>query len=357
MKHLPYSLAIGLILLLAAAPAVAASPAAQDVWLIDTRCAPQCGDLAAGRGQIAYWRLDCNPEQGDSPHLPERPEGCFAQMGTVPFFPRWVRANAGQFSANDPSAPTVIFLHGNRTDADTAIEEAMCLLSVLRASAGARPFRFVIWSWPSDRVPGARRDAQVKACRSDTEAYYLARCLASVRPGTPLGLMGYSFGCRAIGGALELLAGGQIADFRLPPEVCTTWRELAAPVRVAWMAAAMDADWIRPGARNDQVLPRVQAMLVTCNCGDRVLRWYPRLYGRGGPQALGRVGPPQADDKLEVIDVAPYVGRAHNWYLYAQAAPLVCRLPWYAFLADAAPTSISSKPIRPLRPTIVSVSR
>jgi myo-inositol-1-phosphate synthase len=26
-------------------------------------------------------------EKGDSPHLPERPEGCFAQMGTVPFFP------------------------------------------------------------------------------------------------------------------------------------------------------------------------------------------------------------------------------------------------------------------------------
>ena len=26
-------------------------------------------------------------EKGDSPHLPERPFGCFAQMGTVPFFP------------------------------------------------------------------------------------------------------------------------------------------------------------------------------------------------------------------------------------------------------------------------------
>jgi dTDP-4-dehydrorhamnose reductase len=26
-------------------------------------------------------------EKGDSPHLPERPEGCSAQMGTVPFFP------------------------------------------------------------------------------------------------------------------------------------------------------------------------------------------------------------------------------------------------------------------------------
>jgi collagenase-like PrtC family protease len=29
----------------------------------------------------------CKGEKGDSPHLPERPGGCFAQMGTVPFFP------------------------------------------------------------------------------------------------------------------------------------------------------------------------------------------------------------------------------------------------------------------------------
>jgi ATP-dependent helicase/DNAse subunit B len=32
--------------------------------------------------------LEGDPEKGDSPHLPERPGGCFAQMGTVPFFPR-----------------------------------------------------------------------------------------------------------------------------------------------------------------------------------------------------------------------------------------------------------------------------
>ncbi len=34
------------------------------------------------------WRQMLEGEKGDSPHLPERPEGCFAQMGTVPFFQR-----------------------------------------------------------------------------------------------------------------------------------------------------------------------------------------------------------------------------------------------------------------------------
>jgi len=29
-------------------------------------------------------------QKGDSPHLPERPEGCSAQMGTVPFLPSHV---------------------------------------------------------------------------------------------------------------------------------------------------------------------------------------------------------------------------------------------------------------------------
>ena len=29
-------------------------------------------------------------EKGDRPHLPERPEGCFAQMGPVPFWEGWI---------------------------------------------------------------------------------------------------------------------------------------------------------------------------------------------------------------------------------------------------------------------------
>jgi hypothetical protein len=41
-------------------------------------------------GEDLFGRLDhviaSRPEKGDSPHLPERPEGCFAQMGTVPSF-------------------------------------------------------------------------------------------------------------------------------------------------------------------------------------------------------------------------------------------------------------------------------
>jgi ubiquinone/menaquinone biosynthesis C-methylase UbiE len=46
-------------------------------------------DVGTGTAQlpIELCRQTAEGKKGDSPHLPERPEGCFAQMGTVPFFP------------------------------------------------------------------------------------------------------------------------------------------------------------------------------------------------------------------------------------------------------------------------------
>jgi hydrogenase maturation protein HypF len=42
--------------------------------------------------------LEYGPGKGDSPHLPERPSGCFAQMGTVPFPPFRRLAHLRQFA-------------------------------------------------------------------------------------------------------------------------------------------------------------------------------------------------------------------------------------------------------------------
>ncbi len=41
-------------------------------------------------------------EKGDSPHLPERPGGCFAQMGTVPLFPPQAMARFTYPSGSQP---------------------------------------------------------------------------------------------------------------------------------------------------------------------------------------------------------------------------------------------------------------
>ncbi len=57
-------------------------PCREELEQIDARIRP---GTILGVGQTIAALADWG-EKGDSPHLPERPEGCFAQMGTVPFF-------------------------------------------------------------------------------------------------------------------------------------------------------------------------------------------------------------------------------------------------------------------------------
>jgi hypothetical protein len=188
----------------------------------------------------------------------------------------------------------------------------------------------------------------------DAQAYYLARFLGRLPSDAPVSLIGYSLGARMAIDALALLAGDRIADLGLPPEaVAQRMRQHPRPYRVVLVAAASDADWLLPGHRDAAALALVDRMLVTVNPCDRVLRRYPRLYGRGGPEAMGCVGPyvapgagtcappcaaPRSDqgDKIEVIDVASSVGRRHDWYRYATAPELTERLGWYTFLEPAA---------------------
>ena len=40
-------------------------------------------------------------------------------------------------------------------------------------------------------------------------------------------------------------------------------------------------------------------MLVTCNDRDLAMRSYSRLFGRGGPPAIGSTGPCLSDEKAK----------------------------------------------------------
>ena len=58
---------------------------------------------------------------------------------------------AGNFPAgDDPATPTVVYIHGNRTDADEAAGNGCYVDRAIQCQAAGRPFRFVIWSWPAD---------------------------------------------------------------------------------------------------------------------------------------------------------------------------------------------------------------
>ena len=296
---------------------------AAQVWLINTREAPGCGDLEAGLSQITYQRLD---------------EACGCG--------RWQPADAAGFQASTlPGVPATVLIHGYGTDAEWAVRHGNELYSLMKQQAGGRPFRLIVWSWPADRVERRiRPDVQIKVCRSDVEAYYLARVLSHLPKGVPLSLVGYSLGCRTVSGALQLLAGGPVSGRSLATEVLAAWNSTGPrPMRAMMLAPAMDADWLEACGPRSLAPLAVERILVVTNGCDRVLKWYARLYGRHGPEALGHVGPMDTvGGKLEVVDVCCEVGRKHDFDLYQESSPVYQRLAWYTFLCDAPATAARS---------------
>jgi len=304
----PAAVAVGLAAFLFVGRSVA-DPAPHDIWLISTRKAPWSNPVG-GEGRIRYWHLGSDKQ--------------------------WASADLDAFlAADDPAVPTCVFIHGNRTSRTGAVRMGWSLDQLLKTYAPERPLRFVIWSWPADEIAGTRQDVQVKARRSDVQAYYLAYCLAKMDPEVRTSLIGYSFGPRTILGALELLAGGRFRGRSLPEGVAPVKR---TPVRAVLVAAAIDNYCLLPGRAAGLALSQAERVLVTRNFSDPVLSWYDRMYGPRGPQALGYTGPAsparlgQQREKIETLALERSVGGNHAWEGYLRAAPLRSRLAWYAFL-------------------------
>lgn len=281
------------------------------VWLISTRELDGCSDTAA---QPSYWLLG-----------PDR---------------QWQQAGAEAFLNSDAKGmPTVFYVHGNRTDRCEAVSIGMDFFACLQRCAPGRPFRAVIWTWPADRISTrVRPDVQTKALRSDAESRYLARCLAQLRPDVPVSLVGYSMGARTIGGAMHLLAQGTTQTPAAPQ--ATSGKRI--PLRAVLIASASDESAFCVNGAHGMALSQADRVLVAYNPCDSVLRWYPLLWRRGGPEALGYSGPAccgtsvSEGNKLELLNVACEVGREHDWNLYLASPSLQARLAFYTFLAPEA---------------------
>ncbi len=285
---------------------VGAEAAEAEVWLISTRSAPRNVARDAADSRIGFWRLTDNT---------------------------WTASDRGAFhSAGRADVPTLFLIHGNRAEANDAVQMGCSVRRQIERSSSERPFRLVIWSWPSEQVcGGVRADVQLKAHYSDVQAFYLAECLREVTADQPVTLAGYSFGARVITGALELLAGGRVGRYRLAGPVVT--RE--APWRAVLIAAALDAHWLSPGQRNGRATGQVDRMLITSNAADRVMRLYPRMYGRRGPDALGYYAAgyslaPADRGKIRRLDVSCSAGSQHGWWSYWRSASLRAALTEYA---------------------------
>jgi len=280
------------------------------IWLVSTRNAPHCGDLDTTLQSLCYWQWT---------------DGC-----------QWSSADAEAFFAtDDPAEPTVLFIHGNQTNSCEAVEKGWYVYRFIRANAHDRPFRYVIWSWPTDRaVRSQLNDARLKLAYTEAECHYLAQWLGRFRPGVQVSLVGHSFGPRIITGALHLLGGGQVAGQSLSDPTVAAWKHgQRNPIRAVLLAAATDPDGLAPGGEHDRAIPLIDQMLVTCNHCDRVLRRYPKLCD--GPQAMGVVGPCGIDDtNIQAIAVSATVGKTHDWRYYCTAIDTCGLWPRYTFLDD-----------------------
>jgi hypothetical protein len=139
-------------------------------------------------------------------------------------------------------------------------------------------------------------------------------------PKVEIGLVGYSLGARAIGGALHLLAGGTYDCRTL--EVRHKDRKR---VGVAMFAAAIECDWFRPGHPMDLTLTQVDRILVTANPSDHLLRYFPLQAHPNTDPALGFQGPCCLGDLrcvLTVRNVSGIVGRDHNWRPYLHSCTI-----------------------------------
>jgi hypothetical protein len=222
---------------------------------------------------------------------------------------------------------TVFFVHGNRISRHAARRRGLAVYSALvQQAVDQRPIRFVIWSWPSDRICGPLKDARIKARRSDQAAYELACVLNGMDPHEPVSLLGFSFGARVITGALHLVAGGKFQRFALDRPV-----PRAQKLRAVLWTAAIDNDWLLPGRCHGKALSQVDRMLLLNNSCDRAMKWYPLLDRSRRRDALGRCGVASLASlgtdrfKIEQCDACCQLGRQHDMDRYLQQPGLMAR--------------------------------
>jgi hypothetical protein len=225
----------------------------------------------------------------------------------------WKSSDDQAFSqSDDQETATVIYIHGNRMDSAGAESRGLAIYRELFGNQTEGKVRFVIWSWPSDRIHGLAKDVRSKAARSDDESYLLARFLAQIPENRRVGLIGFSYGARIISGSLHLLGGGDVVGRSIEPGKRATFR-------VVFWAAGVQNDWLLPENVHGKALPLGEKWLNVSNSCDSVLRRFDRVDPCDGSPGLGYTGLAGKDQlsaelaaRYEDWDVAHLVGNDHR---------------------------------------------
>ena len=103
-------------------------------------------------------------------------------------------------------------------------------------------------------------------------------------------------------------------------------------VHAVLVAAGLANDWLLPGQPHGLALSQVDRLVITVNAVDPVLRWYPWIWGRGGPAALGMTGLSEPwkfgaeQTKIVQLDLTPTMQRRHSWKYYRSSPQVIALL-------------------------------
>ena len=231
---------------------------------------------------------------------------------------QWVMSDLASVTQGTSAAtPTIVYVHGNKVNLCDARRRSLDVYRALaRCACDERPIRFVIWSWPAAEVKGLLNDFRVKAARTRPVGWQLAWWLDQLPPDATIGLFGYSYGSRVIGGATHLVGGGDLNGLALPTHTGIERR----PYRVAHLAAATHAHWLGTNQYHGCAFHQIDRLLLVNNCKDPAMRYYKLVEQNSKPQAMGLKGPTclpiEARGRVQCLDATQCVGRTHYLYDY-----------------------------------------
>lgn len=297
-----------------------------DVWRIETAYASRQNPSGTQMKKLAYYRWTAGV---------------------------WEKEDSETFYETiTPAQPILFYVHGNRTELNTATMQG---LQVLKNYPSELPPRLVLWSWNADRVSHRPRiEYATKARYADLQGFYLAKTLKTLTPENHVLLSGHSFGARTVLCALHLLAGGMYGNRTLentfPQEKFLTevsWKKSAsvsAPtpqnsvngvnneksdvytlpsIDVFLVAPAVGCTVLNRDSLYGRALEPISHLTLTQNGSDPALKFYPIMYGARNrlPEALGYVGPTlkQVDSELQTkIRVIRVDSPTHQFLEYLQ---------------------------------------
>lgn len=227
-------------------------------------------------------------------------------------------------SSMDSNRPRIIYIHGNRRDAPTAISQGLFVYRQLASNRPSdQPFDWVIWSWPSDAGSILLLDVREKAKRTNAQGLYAAWLLREHHlRAQPTGMIGFSFGARVVSGALHALAGGSIAGRTIgtPPI-------RGADIDVGFLAPAVDSTWMMSRGHHGLATQNTNRLVVLYNQRDFALKYFKLISRVPGSEALGYTGPrcfaPRYDGTQLPIrsrDCSTTVGNHHSEKRYYEHA-------------------------------------